>query len=637
MNILKNTLINGEIYEEYAFLSYELVFENTSNAAAVADYAFEIPDKSYISGMKIGTKDGRLINTTVTAVSHLAQIFAEKEPFAMLRQSADGKCLLSIKELPQSRDRIFIDVYTPLPRIDDGQRLVIPVLKSASINIVLNSDADVMSPTHRINDSRDGLRCITAEADSDFCLCIINTPMRNSAIAVKRDFGGEMLCRFYPSPQFYRGTENAIKQILFIYDATGSLRGGAANAAREVILAMAESFNKAFSLIIATDKPTLAACGDFANSADKLITALADAQKFGGSLAESFVFAKEYVKDGVLPILVCGEQLIEGEYAARKAAKCFDGSRFCAVTIGDSKAAEYITRIAQRCESIFAMDNIKKRAEQIAKSFLWSAENSVEAECRNADTMIVGNPMSMYDGVTVYASYEDGIPKEFVLKNGECAEKFILDQIPVYKSFAPIGLVLAAELCKQAEKRLGICSADEILKVKKYLENTGVEFSLLNGETAMIANDGTDMKAIRVVIEDKKTDKDSFKDRVSMFRETGVADETEKKWRVALCRDMILKSVRADGAICTDGEYVRKLRVAQTMLCVLALVASGGYEEYKSIINAAKDYMGETSVGEMSFTKDSAEAAKMLRSVKHSAACEMPTDILTAALLLAEN
>ena len=73
------------------------------------------------------------------------------------------------------------------------------------------------------------------------------------------------------------------------------------------------------------------------------------------------------------------------------------------------------------------------------------------------------------------------------------------------------------------------------------------------------------------------------------------------------------------------------------MLCVLALVASGGYEEYKSIINAAKDYMGEISVGEMSFTKDSAEAAKMLRSVKHSAACEMPTDILTAALLLAEN
>ena len=58
MNILKNTFINGEIYEEYAFLSYELVFENTSNAAALADYAFEIPDKSYISGMKIGTKDG---------------------------------------------------------------------------------------------------------------------------------------------------------------------------------------------------------------------------------------------------------------------------------------------------------------------------------------------------------------------------------------------------------------------------------------------------------------------------------------------------------------------------------------------------------------------------------------------------
>ncbi len=44
MNILKSLKINGEIFDEYAFLSFEYVFENNGEAAMLGEYVFALPE-----------------------------------------------------------------------------------------------------------------------------------------------------------------------------------------------------------------------------------------------------------------------------------------------------------------------------------------------------------------------------------------------------------------------------------------------------------------------------------------------------------------------------------------------------------------------------------------------------------------
>lgn len=628
MKLLKKTVINGEIYEEYAFLSYEFVFENKGDNTIIADFAFEIPKGASISGMRIGTSDGRLINTTVTAVSLLAQTF-------------DGRCLLSLKEQPQSKERVFIDVYTSLPGINDEQSLIIPISGSAQISLVINSRAEAFSPTHTICEATGGLRKITAEADRDFCLKLLNAPRVNSALAVRHDFGGELLCKFYPSPSFYKACTEKIKKLLFIYDATGSLRGGAVGASREAVLAMAESFGKEYVLIAAKDAPTFEIRGEFEPLADKLIEVLAAEPKFGGSLSECFELASKYADAETLPVLICGDRLLEGEYAARAAVRCFKDRGLCVLTFGSGKASAYIESAAKQCggscESVFGMDNVKKCAADILKSFILRTTSAISVKCNTAKTAVVGNPLSVYDGVSVYASYEtETEPRSFVLQNGDCREEFVLDKIPVFASFAPIKLALAAALAEAAQQKAELCDSDEIIELKKYIEDIGVRYSLLNSETALIAESETGGKAIRVSIENKRNDFDTFAGRESMFKETALSDEKEKLKRIALCKALIIKSVRADGAICANGELVRDIRMRQTLICMLALVAARSLDEYKGIINAAKNYIGEFSFDGISFTTDAKMAASMLKSINFGKGCDTPTDILSAALMLAD-
>ncbi len=643
MKLLKNTFINGEIYEEYAFLSYEFEFENSGGDAVVADYIFDIPQNSHISDMKIVTKDGRIIKTTVTAVSYIAGACCGETPYAVLRHAADGRCLLGIKEAAQGCCRIMIDVYTPLPRVEDEQRLVIPVSGLASIQIILNTEAEAISATHNIAEQNDGIRLIKAKADRDFCLVLRNAPMRNSAIAVRNDFDGEMLCKLYPSAQFYKETAQRFCRILFIYDGTGSLVGGAANAAREAILAMAEGFKKEYALVLAADTPRLASDGFVEYRADELIELLADVPKLGGSLAEAFEYAKQYIADDVLPVLVCGSRLIEGSYAAKQAAELLKESGMCAVTVGARAAAgrlpDAIGQCGGRCGSIFGADDVRKRALQLLHSFMLPMSDAIEVICHGADASIIGNSSSVYDGVSVYAAYRgEAKPKEFILKNGDVAERFVLEQIPTYKSFAPVRLVRAAELTRKAMRQLEFCSPDEVMGIRRYMEEVGVEFSALNSETALIASGGTTAEAIRVIVGDTRLpDEDVFRDRVSMFREAEVADAGERARLAEICTDVIIRSIRSDGAICAGGEIIRELRVKQTLICILALVASGRYEEFKGVIDAARNYIGEYELKDISFTSRADEAAELLRSLRQSAVFDEPTDILTAALLLADK
>ncbi len=145
--------------------------------------------------------DGRIIRTSVTSASSVAELMGEAS--AVLRHGADGRCILSVKQSVGGKFKVIISVYTRLERTFDEQRLTVPPLKNThfSAELMVNSDAEAVSPTHRL-DINNGVISVSGAADRDFCLVLFNASMRNSAVAAQYDFGGELLCKVYRSPNF---------------------------------------------------------------------------------------------------------------------------------------------------------------------------------------------------------------------------------------------------------------------------------------------------------------------------------------------------------------------------------------------------------------------------------------------------
>lgn len=73
--------------------------------------------------------------------------------------------------------------------------------------------------------------------------------------------------------------------------------------------------------------------------------------------------------------------------------------------------------------------------------------------------------------------------------------------------------------------------------------------------------------------------------------------------------------MRSDGAICTAGEISGDIRRRQTLVCVLALIASHSIDTDGEFIKAAERYLKGYKNNGMEFTKDADKAREMLKSV----------------------
>lgn len=612
MNILTEIRINGEVYAEYAFLTYEYLFKNTSESAAMAEYSFALPDRAVISDAKI-ISDSEVISLSVIPLSHAAALWNGSEA-AILRRMDKTLYSLKLGSITSGGCRLVMHIYVS---VRDG--LTLPVIcekGTAEIELLMHGITSVKSRTHKIDTSKtaDGLRVKTGKipADRDFCISLNAERRGNSAIVVHRGAEGEMLCRI----RYDIKLAKRYKRLLLLCDRA-SLYGGSFSAARELMCAMASLWNGEFAAAVISDENSLITDGYVINTADNI----SDLIQRLGNLSEGHSFElSEYINEETLHVMICG---------GNAAAPAADG--LYAVTLGASARSDLM---CQKREHIYGGDDIKLRAAKILKSF---SEPKIDAEAYNAvaDVKLMHAEADFCD---LYVSYTGSAPPtEFLLTiNGVCMSA-VVEKSAVYKSFGAIGLAYAEILSAELERRLRLCAPGEIRKIRAEIETLGVKFSALNPETALAAVTGSGRPApVRVVISDRVY-ADVFEDRSSMFRESNArltAAEADSSWRE--CLEVVFMNIRACGGIFADGEINPEMQKYQTAVCYLALAAAGILPEYKEIADSAAAFAKDLSHKLLRLTEDAAEADEILEKLFGRADIIYGgrPDVLTAAKVL---
>ncbi len=632
MELLKKINIRGEIFLEYAFLTYEFYFNETA-AGIGAEYIFALPSGAVVSDVKIMCADGRKIETSVISVTHAARL-KDAATTAILRRLNDTTYTISIGDLGAGIKVLRLKAYARIALVAGERRLAIPLAARlggaersrtlSKISLALRgaevAEMTYTSPTHKLNstsfNSEIEIETDDVPADRDFCLRIQGGTKRNSAIVSKGSFGGELLCAIYPDVELKK-----FKKTLFIFDATGSLLYRADAVARELLCAMAERTEGEFAVLVAGESPTMITdgfCKASSENISALINSVSGIQISGGSLSKSLECAGRVADKNTQIVLISGTSFAEGGIIADTAERVFIKGALNVVTLGATIRGGDIEELLRACggkrEHIYGGDDIKLRAESILNSFKYPASEQLEVGTEHGEAYVVD---ASAERITVFAKYSgEEIPKKFFIKQGGEVQTVLAENVSVYQSFAPINLACGAMMSERLERRLRDCNADEVSQIKEQIEKVGVKYSVINSETALAAVlDGKRPAAVRVCIPSGACNSyEVFADKNSVFGETDSGNLTKRQERELFYAylGIIIKNMRADGAICADGEINQELRHQQTLVALLTLSALGLLDEYRGFAEKAIEYSGDFQFLGLNFTYDKTEAEKML-------------------------
>lgn len=217
MNLLKKLTVHGDIFSEYAYLSFEFLFES-QKCGADGQYIFRLPTGACISNMMIGIRRGEdcrteIITPKIVAAAHLCGI-KNLTDIACLTRLTDDAYSIRIKS-PGTECRLILNVYAPLEFFAEKQRINIPLSLPKSgepfktdVDITARGAAisEVFSNSHNIlcdeTSSGISIRLNDEPAGNDLNIEINAFRRVNSAIAATDGLNTEMLCHFYPTEKF---------------------------------------------------------------------------------------------------------------------------------------------------------------------------------------------------------------------------------------------------------------------------------------------------------------------------------------------------------------------------------------------------------------------------------------------------
>ena len=648
MNLLERIKIKGEIFAEYAYLTFELGFKDAGGEFA-AEYIFRLPGGACVSNMRIVDADGRVVSARIAAASHISRV-CEKRCMACLRKTNDDTYILRIDEL-KGPCRVMISLYTTAESPLGIRRLSIPlsavsvaergVERTADIDILARGAEDITCPTHDIDCLKvsDGI-LISAHgiaADRDFCIEYSDISAENSAIAATDGICGEMLCRIFPESRFFAEKK---EKVLFILDESGSLTGAALSAAREFICCAA-AHCKRHAVAVAGESLRWVTDGfcEYEETSDRLYTGLSSVTP-GGSLTELIPRIKAEIGTDILPILISGPELTEGGLAVEAAAKLISKSGMCSVTFGACggcvSAAELAEVCGGSCVNVYGGENIEDAAERIMRRFLNPLRGEIEI-IAGSGSVTVKQPCAEGDSAAAVVSFSgDYPPDELDVRCGKIKETVRIPHPAIYKSFSPIGLLCASALSAELSEQLIYCDPDRAQEIKLEIEKVGVRYSALNSETAYVAELSGNVCGVigAVVPQSGMLFPEVFEGRASMFRE----DDEKNDKLSGVCSRMLIGCMRSDGAICAPGELNPDRRLLQTLIAYLALTVSGEIRSDGDFERAAKNYINDRETCGLKFTRDKRCAAEMLKEFFDGDApvIDKAPDFYTAARLLAD-
>lgn len=603
MNTLQSIKITGEVFSGHAFLSYILSFEG-KNKNVSAEYVFSLPEGAQISAFKIYI-NSKIINSKVVTASHASMLLSGRDAYAVLKKINACEYMLTLGSVHDGKCDILLTAYVPLNK----NRIILPLTKggygnnvsqhkvSICLNVVDGNSGDISSPTHNIivNKKADGCAEVLAEsiaANRDFCLDIKGRDNKNSAVLVEGVNGGEMLCRVSMQDL------NCIKpkKLLLIYDKDCGFSKGESQLARSFIYYGARSFDGSFAVMSGDKFITDGFVENNDENINSLLYKLSDTE-----VGDSFALCAE-TNDAVVVCVTNSDRVMPDD-------------KTYYVSVGNIKKLSH--------QHVYPDDNIPEIAREAIEYFVnQSAYENIRLNCGKADAELIS--ISQNGAVTAYVRYAGVCPDTIEIICGNAKTVAYISNIEVYNSYLPIGLVYADKRIKQLEKRLLSCSPEEIHNIREEMERIGVKYSVLNTETALAAAMGGDKAVIKTVIpSDADNTFDIGVNATSMFRETQSivpSDAFAKR-----CAALILRSLRADGAICADGETDSVIRRRQTEICLMALMVAN-IKAYEGIMTATENKKTDTSYAKAYLAQTFGEPTFIPENTK--------PDLLTAARAL---
>ena len=286
--------------------------------------------------------------------------------------------------------RVKVNVYTLMTRNAEEIGFIIPLAAGSGIGNAVKSFAEielnavgventtVFSPTHRMDTEYVGnggtrLRIRTGKipADRDFSLKMAGAKNKSRMIMSNNGLVADALCVVYPSPDFYEACKRYRKKIFFIFDNT-SLFMGTARAAKEFILFAAQACGRECSISY-IDGSGIAVVNFNDSDIEKILSAI---DRSGGTLSELLQRAGERIDSDTIPILITDDRNADAD-AAEVIMRSFKNSgismvRFGAVSRRDEAAAA-VERCGGSVKTVFGMDDVRKRAQEIVKSVDFSS------------------------------------------------------------------------------------------------------------------------------------------------------------------------------------------------------------------------------------------------------------------------
>lgn len=224
--------------------------------------------------------------------------------------------------------------------------------------------------------------------------------------------------------------------------------------------------------------------------------------------------------------------------------------------------------------------------------------------------MIIKYPEHINDSFDVIFELRGPRPQtEFQIRCGNTCETVRIEKFQIYNRFAPIRLLYAEKLCAELAQTLDSCRPDEVRTIKRKIEKIGIKYSVLNTETAFIADLGNSKYGL-VRTDSAKPEnisrfRDSRSDALAVITDRGLLN---------MYAHSLITLMHGDGAICLSDEYNAAERKLQTLLAVLALIAADMIDPNGEFVRAAKTYIGGAKIRGLGFTPNSGTAIVMLKS-----------------------
>ncbi len=568
MRWAENIRITGEVFSGYAFLSYKIEYSGKEGFGA--DSIFRLPPNSVLSGFKL-FQGGRLVEPELVTASWSATIKgASEKPFASLLKLKNDEYLLSVDSTENTT--VLFNMYVKL----SANRIILPFSRSEhkeristlSVDLKIMPRCELYSPSHEICVSNEGdYSRITLDCSGalrDFCIEINEKEKVSHGISTEEPLGGEMLCCLYPKTK----SKYTPQKLLIVLDGY-TPDNAMFFAVKDMAYCLARNCGIKYSVVCRDE-----ADGDFdffENKGDGLVDFLSNIKV----TSEKTEVVTPVCEDDCLKVLVSANPDIDVK------------SNPNIITVGDRAVSENM--------HVFPYDDMEKMARK-SLEILLNGKNFVKLNAEYGDATVLS-----YDGeLFAYVKYSGDIPpKKFTVTIGDKKEEIYLSDIRVYRSFSPIGLIKGKLVCDELYKKLVVCKDYEVWEIRKQLEDAGVKYSILNSETALICELEGKKAKIKTIFPTYQTGRvpSEFDKRPLMFREI---DEPPSQKFADICRYVLIKSMRSDGSVCSDGET--EYRKKQTLVSVIALVA---YKKpSKEFLKKAENFLSGFSYNGAEYTED---------------------------------